>query len=69
MEANETRVLIIALVLSMVSGCGVHISGVHISEDVPIEMRDGINLMADVYLPPGEGPYPVILTRIPYGTK
>ena len=64
MEANEVRVLIIALVLSVVSGCSVHIS-----EDVPIEMRDGINLMADVYLPPGRGPFPVILTRIPYGTK
>ena len=64
MEANEARVLIIALVLSMVSGCSVDIS-----ENVPIEMRDGINLMADVYLPPGRGPFPVILTRIPYGTK
>jgi uncharacterized protein len=29
-------------------------------------MRDGVNLMADVYRPAEGGPYPVILIRIPY---
>ena len=37
--------------------------------DIPIEMRDGINLYTDIYIPQGEGPFPVILSRVPYGTK
>ena len=30
-------------------------------------MRDGVPLGADVYLPPGQGPFPVLLTITPYG--
>ncbi|MFL5296687.1 MAG: CocE/NonD family hydrolase [Phenylobacterium sp.] len=30
-------------------------------------MRDGVKLAADVYLPEGPGPWPVIVTRTPYG--
>ena len=30
-------------------------------------MRDGVKLATSVYLPPGDGPFPVILTRTPYG--
>ena len=33
----------------------------------PIPMRDGTQLGADVYLPPGQGPFPVLLTITPYG--
>ena len=29
-------------------------------------MRDGIKLAADVYLPAGKGPFPVVLSRTPY---
>ena len=32
-----------------------------------IEMRDGAGLATDVYLPRGDGPFPVVLTRTPYG--
>ena len=35
--------------------------------DVPIPMRDGVNLAANVYFPDGDGPWPVILNRTPYG--
>jgi putative CocE/NonD family hydrolase len=35
--------------------------------DVAIPMRDGVTLGADVYLPPGQGPFPVLLTITPYG--
>ena len=31
-----------------------------------IEMRDGTRLAANVYLPKGQGPWPVIVTRTPY---
>jgi putative CocE/NonD family hydrolase len=35
--------------------------------DQPVAMRDGVNLSADVYLPPeGDGPWPAILSRTPY---
>lgn len=35
--------------------------------DVPATMRDGTVLRANVYRPAGEGRWPVLLTRLPYG--
>jgi putative CocE/NonD family hydrolase len=35
--------------------------------DVPARMRDGVILRANVYRPVGEGTWPVLLTRLPYG--
>jgi len=35
--------------------------------DVPARMRDGTTLRANVYRPAGEGQWPVLLTRLPYG--
>src|SRR5947209_8786166 len=35
--------------------------------DVPAKMRDGTILRANVYRPAGEGRWPVLLTRLPYG--
>ena len=35
--------------------------------DVPAQMRDGVTLRANVYRPAGEGKWPVLLTRLPYG--
>lgn len=35
--------------------------------NVPVTMRDGSVLRADIYRPHGEGPWPVLLTRMPYG--
>lgn len=34
--------------------------------DVPVTMRDGVVLRADVYRPAGDGPWPVLLQRTPY---
>ena len=36
---------------------------------VPVPMRDGIILYADVYRPVAEGRYPVIVSRTPYSTE
>ena len=36
------------------------------SNDVMLEMRDGVKLATSIYLPEGEGPWPVIVTRTPY---
>ena len=35
--------------------------------NVLIPMRDGVHLGADIYLPSGPGPFPVLLTITPYG--
>jgi uncharacterized protein len=35
--------------------------------DVPAIMRDGVVLRANIFRPASEGPYPVALTRTPYG--
>lgn len=42
-------------------------SEVTVELDVPAEMRDGAVLRANVYRPAGEGRWPVLLTRLPYG--
>ncbi len=35
--------------------------------DVQASMRDGTILRANIYRPAGEGRWPVLLTRLPYG--
>lgn len=40
-----------------------------IDKYIPIPMRDGVNLYADIYKPPVKGKYPVILIRLPYGIR
>ncbi|MEU7816907.1 CocE/NonD family hydrolase [Pseudonocardia sp. NPDC049154] len=35
--------------------------------DVPVPMRDGTVLRADIYRPANDGPFPVLLSRSPYG--
>ena len=37
--------------------------------DVPVEMRDGVVLRADVWLPPGRGKFPTLVYRTPYDRK
>lgn len=40
---------------------------VTVERNVPGRMRDGTVLYADIYRPKGEGPWPVLLLRQPYG--
>jgi hypothetical protein len=37
-----------------------------LARDQYVSTRDGVNLATDLYLPPGNGPFPVILERTPY---
>ena len=39
---------------------------IDVENNVPVKMRDGIVLRADVYRPADDGRYPVLLTRSPY---
>lgn len=42
-------------------------SAVTVEFDVSARMRDGVTLRANVYRPDGPGPWPTLLTRLPYG--
>ena len=37
-----------------------------ICKEVQVPMRDGMKLMADLYLPDAPGPFPVLVERTPY---
>ena len=41
-------------------------SSIRVESNVPVPMRDGTVLNADVYAPAGSGPFPVLLQRTPY---
>lgn len=72
--------LAVALMAGMATGCKSNSSGavpplpsepgnhpgIQVQLNVPVAMRDGVKLMADVFTPDGPGPYPVVLTRTPY---
>jgi putative CocE/NonD family hydrolase len=38
-----------------------------VERDVKVPMRDGVRLATDVYRPKGDGPWPVLVERTPYG--
>lgn len=38
-------------------------------ETVMLAMSDGVRLATDIYRPSGSGPFPVVLTRTPYGRR
>jgi hypothetical protein len=42
---------------------------VRIERNVPVPMRDGVRLFADVYRPADDGAYPVLLLRTPYNKE
>ncbi|MGH9606989.1 MAG: CocE/NonD family hydrolase [Terracidiphilus sp.] len=44
-------------------------AGVTVEHNVPMKTRDGVTLYADIYMPPGKGPFPVLLTRTPYNKQ
>ncbi|HEX5416487.1 MAG TPA: CocE/NonD family hydrolase [Chloroflexota bacterium] len=42
---------------------------VRLQRDMPMPMRDGTQLVADLYLPAGTGPWPTLLERTPYNKE
>lgn len=42
---------------------------VAIQTGVPVKMRDGVTLIADIYRPKAQGKFPVLLTRTPYNRR
>jgi uncharacterized protein len=44
-----------------------HPEAITVEINVPVPMRDGVTLRANVYRPAGDGRWPVLLSRLPYG--
>lgn len=66
-EAAVNRfVLLPALSVFLLGTAAFAQDGDALREDGMVAMRDGVKLATTVYLPEGEGPWPVILTRTPY---
>ena len=42
---------------------------VSVNIDVKVRMRDGVSLSTDIYRPPGQGPFPVLLLRTIYDNQ
>ena len=42
---------------------------IQIENRVPVRMRDGVTLYADVYRPVGDGRHPVLVSKTPYSTE
>ena len=61
------EVLILALSCTTLAESETEELGVKIERNVPVPMRDGTILRADVYRPDRGGPYPVLVHRTPYG--
>src|SRR5437870_9248578 len=44
--------------------------GIRVQKNVMVPMRDGVRLATDIYRPVGgDGKYPVVLIRTPYGSE
>ncbi len=65
---RKTKVLLLALVLSLAALAPAFSqqSAVRRADEM-MPMRDGVKLATSIYLPEGEGPWPVVLVRTPYG--
>jgi len=56
-------------VLASTGARGADSNGVTIERDLPLKMRDGVTLRADICRPKADGRFPVLLTRTPYDKK
>ena len=61
MKPQHRLVLALGLCLVAATGCG------NAAHTMMVEMRDGVKLETDVYLPAGDGPFAAVLMRSVYG--
>jgi len=59
----------LAAVALLAASAAAQTNDIRIENRVPIPMRDGVVLYADVYRPAGEGKHPVLVSRTPYSTE
>jgi len=60
-------IVVLCLAPTLAAGAATTAYEVKVLTDVRVPMRDGIELSTNVFLPEAQGPFPVILTRTPYG--
>ena len=61
------KIVLVTSLCSILAGSETEELGVKIERNVPVPMRDGTILRADVHRPDRGGPYPVLVHRTPYG--
>jgi len=61
------QTMILASCCTLIAGAEAGELGVKTERNVPVPMRDGVVLRADVNRPDRGGPYPVLVVRTPYG--
>ena len=61
------EIITLTLFCGILNGSEVEELGVITERNVPVPMRDGVILRADVHRPDRGGPYPVLVQRTPYG--
>ncbi|MCD4684609.1 MAG: CocE/NonD family hydrolase, partial [Anaerolineae bacterium] len=61
--------MVIVLLLAGLAPAAAQDGGAGGLQTVMVPMPDGVQLATDVYLPAGEGPWPVLLLRSPYGRR
>lgn len=60
---------VVLFLVGWLAGLPFWVEAARVEKNVWVPMRDGVRLMADVYLPDAPGKYPVLLVRTPYGRK
>ena len=66
LSSQDGKTLLFRLLLVLCANLAAAQNEVTVERDVPVKMRDGIVLHADIYRPKTEGKYPVLLQRTPY---
>lgn len=59
-------IIIVAIITPVIVFLLIYLIKPRPDETYMVEMRDGVHLATDVYLPKGDGPFPVIFYRTPY---
>src|SRR5713226_6627221 len=66
-QPETMRIFLYSIVLTSSLSAAPEVYGVSIRSAVPVKMRDGVALIADIYEPQADGKFPVLLARTPYG--
>ncbi len=66
MKVNRLLLLVAAIIVSASLANAADQSSVLYERNVPVKMRDGVTLRADIFRPKADGKFPVLLQRTPY---
>ena len=65
MHIRTTLFISVSLLISVLAAHA-HPDAPFVQTNIPVKMRDGVTLSADVWLPAAEGKFPVLVYRTPY---